>query len=251
MNTFLRREFLKGSLSTLGIVAFGSGRLFAVPKGMKFDKKPNIVFGVLSDTHFRTGRQWSKGLISDKYFVAALEYFRSQNVDAVVHCGDMADRGLVEELQLHADAWNRVFPNGRAADGRYIEKLFVTGNHEITGWGKNHSFSRFVPNKAEWPQKILSSDIARHWERIWGEKYEPVWHKNVKGYHFFGRHWGAGEDALKALIDAQSAEGDLAADSKPFFFITHDLTHVKFRSGIRRYPNAFGFWGHCHFSAAN
>ena len=31
--------------------------------------------------------------------------------------------------------------------------------------------------------------MAANWERIWGEKYEPVWHKEVKGYHFFGRHW--------------------------------------------------------------
>ena len=248
---FHRREFLKGSFSMVGLAAFGGGRLFAAPAGWRADKKPNLVFGVLSDTHFRTDSGWRKGLKSDKYYAAALKYFRSRNVDAVVHCGDMADRGLVEELQLHADVWNRVFPKGLAADGHRVEKLFVAGNHEITGWGRNHSFSRFVPNKAEWPEKILSSDIARHWERIWGEKYEPVWHKNVKGYHFFGMHWGAGEDALKALIDRQNTASALAAESKPFFFITHDLTHAKFRSGIRSYRNAFGFWGHCHFSATN
>ena len=37
----------------------------------------------------------------------------------------------------------------------------------------------------------------------------------------------------------------------PFFFITHDRTHGKFRSAIKKHPGAFGLWGHWHQSAAN
>ena len=115
MNTS-RREFLSGA------AAFGLGgwRLFAAPPGWKPHSNPNIVFGVLADTHLRIsrsggydGRNWP-----DKYLVAALEHFRAQNVDAVVHCGDMAHRGQVEEMQFHADVWNRVFPGNLAPDGR-------------------------------------------------------------------------------------------------------------------------------------
>ena len=36
--------------------------------------------------------------------------------------------------------------------------------------------------------------MAANWERIWGEKYEPVWHKEVKGYHFFGRNHNVPSD---------------------------------------------------------
>ena len=74
------------------------------------------------------GRNWP-----DKYLVAALEHFRAQNVDAVVHCGDMADRGVIAEMQFHADAWRKVFPDGCAADGRKVKKLFVNGNHDVDG----------------------------------------------------------------------------------------------------------------------
>ena len=109
-----------------GAAAFGLGgwRLFAAPPGWKPHGNPNIVFGVLADTHLRIsrsggydGRNWP-----DKYLVAALEHFRAQNVDAVVHCGDMADRGVIAEMQFHADAWRKVFPDGCAADGRKVHE---------------------------------------------------------------------------------------------------------------------------------
>ena len=41
---------------------------------------------------------------------------------------------------------------------------------------------------------VLQTDMAANWERIWGEKYEPVWHKEVKGYHFFGRNHNVPSD---------------------------------------------------------
>ena len=249
-----RREFL------IGAAAFGLGgwRLLAAPSGWKHGGKPNLVFGVLADTHFRMDSEWRRGIKTDRFLVAALECFRSQNVDAVVHCGDMADRGLVEEMRLHAEVWRRVFPENRAPDGRVVEKLFVTGNHDIDAWHKGFDFTRFVPNKAEWPEKVLNTDIAGHWRRIWGEEYEPVWLKTVKGYHFFGMNWipndhGQGEAELSRCID--ETMGSLVHEEKrnpaPFFFISHNITHRNFNRAIKKHPNAFGLWGHWHFSAAN
>ena len=49
-----RREFLKESLSALGFLALPGGWLFASPPGWKPKGKPNLVFGVISDTHLRT-----------------------------------------------------------------------------------------------------------------------------------------------------------------------------------------------------
>ena len=246
-----RREFLSGA------AAFGLGgwRLFAAPPGWKPHSNPNIVFGVLADTHLRIsrsggydGRNWP-----DKYLVAALEHFRAQNVDAVVHCGDMADRGVIAEMQFHADAWHRVFPDGCAADGRKVRKLFVNGNHDVDGgdYGRGFRLEQIWPDPEDRAKHLLSSDMAGNWERIWGEKYEPVWHKEVKGYHFFGMNWGAQESELKDLIDGQCGACGLEDGTKPFFFITHDWTHGNFNSGMRHYRNAFGLWGHWHQSAAN
>ena len=243
--TISRREFLSGA------AAFGLGgwRLFAAPAGWKHGGKPNIVFGVLADTHLRIsrsggydGRNWP-----NKYLVAALEHFRAQNVDAVVHCGDMADRGVIAEMQFHADGWNRVFGKGGPM------KLFINGNHDVDGgnYGKGFRLEQIWPDPEERAKHLLSSDMAGNWERIWGEKYEPVWHKEVKGYHFFGMNWGAKESELKGLIDEQSGACGLEDGTKPFFFITHDWTHGKFNSGMKHYRNAFGLWGHWHQSAAN
>ena len=250
MNTS-RREFLSGA------AAFGLGgwRLFAAPPGWKPHSNPNIVFGVLADTHLRIsrsggydGRNWP-----DKYLVAALEHFRAQNVDAVVHCGDMADRGVIAEMQFHADAWRKVFPDGCAADGRKVKKLFINGNHDVDGgdYGKGFRLEQIWPDPEERAKHLLSSDMAGNWERIWGEKYEPVWHKEVKGYHFFGMNWGSQESELKDLIDEQCGACGLEDGTKPFFFITHDWTHDKFNAGMKHYRNAFGLWGHWHQSAAN
>lgn len=47
-----RREFAKGGLASLGFLALPGG-LFAAPPGWKPKKKPNLVFGVMSDTHMR------------------------------------------------------------------------------------------------------------------------------------------------------------------------------------------------------
>lgn len=239
-----RREFVKA------MVFLGAGRIFAAPAGFLQGRAPRLVFGVLADTHFRCDRDWRRGARDERFFTAALEYFRSANVDAVVHCGDMADRGLVEEMELHANAWRRVFPRNRAPDGHVVEKLFVTGNHDAQGWARDMDWARFVPDRSEWPSKILKFDMPRHWERIWGEKFERVWHKRVKGYDFFGMHWienshGEGEAALLRLIEER------AASSNPFFFITHNITHGAFNRAIMRHPGAFGLWGHWHLSAAN
>ena len=118
-----RRDFLCGA------AAFGLGgwRLFAAPLGWKPDKEPNLVFGVLSDTHL-CSRPFAGKPCADwpvKYFAAALEHFKRLKVDAVVHCGDMAHRGRVREMEFHGEIWRKVFGKCEPV------KLFVAGNHEF------------------------------------------------------------------------------------------------------------------------
>ena len=248
MNTS-RREFLSGA------AAFGLGgwRLFAAPPGWKPHSNPNIVFGVLSDTHLRTavkgvrpGRNWSP-----KYFAAALEYFKARNVDAVVHCGDFAHRGQVEEMQFHANVWNKVFPGGMAPGGHRVEKLFVTGNHDVDGSGYYGFCAKKYPDPDERAKHVLSTDMAANWERIWGEKYEPLWHKEIKGYHFFGRNWAEDGMEFAKMINAQADKSGFKASSKPFFVLTHRRPLAALRKSIARNPNAISFFGHNHWSNAN
>ena len=242
MNTS-RREFL------LGAAGFGLGgwRLFAAPPGWKRVGNPNLVFGVISDTHLRTankgngiGANWP-----DKYFAVALEYFKKQNVDAVVHCGDMAHRGQVEEMQFHANVWRRVFGEQGPV------KLFVTGNHDKEGAGYGDFVKTRYPDEEERAKHVLATDMAGNWVRIWGEQYEPVWHKEVNGYHFFGSNWGVENAELANLINTSAEPCGLDKDAKPFFFITHIRPDVPLRKAIRSHRNAVSFFGHNHWSVAN
>ena len=240
-----RREFLSGA-AALGL---GGWRLFAAPLGWKHGGKPNLVFGVVSDTHLRTrhgssgkpGHNWP-----DKYFAAALEYFKRRGVDAVVHCGDMAHRGQVEEMKFHANAWNRVFgPSGGPV------KLFVTGNHDAEGARYGGFVEKNYPDPAERAKHVLATDMAANWERIWGEKYDGVWHKEVKGYHFFGRNWGVDDAELVRLVEETGKTVRLDDPARPFFFMTHSRPVAPLRKRVSAKRNAVSFFGHNHWSIAN
>ena len=242
--TMTRRDFLCGA------AAFGLGgwRLFAAPSGWKHGGTPNLVFGVVSDTHLRTankgngiGANWP-----DKYFAAALEYFKAQGVDAVVHCGDMAHRGQTREMEFHARAWRKVF----GKSGGPV-KLFVTGNHDANGATYGDFVEKRYPDPAERAKHVLAADMAGNWERIWGEKYEPVWHKEVKGYHFFGRQWGVDEGNFAKFLRGQDATLHLADGIKPFFLLSHARSHKVLYRTAAKLRNSVSFFGHWHHSAAN
>ena len=264
-----RIDFLRGFAASLGLGAFGGLRLFAAPAGWKHSGKANLVVGVVSDTHLITDKEgrlaWLRGpefkVIGTgspaKYFAAALKYFRDQNVDAVLHCGDITDAGQIREMEAAAALWRRVFPNDRAPDGHRVEKLFVTGNHDAEGMGM-----RWL--KAVWPdleeRKRLSftSDIPGIWERIWGEKYEPVWHKEVKGYHFLGRHWETDWTAYQKMV--RDFMGEQGASSRPFFMLSHaqdgktdaaKAAKAEFKKSMSDCRNAVAFCGHWHQSLTN
>jgi len=234
MTNMTRRDFFAGGATLM----LGGWRLFAAPPGWRPPKKPKLVFGVISDTHLVSrplagtpARDWPH-----KYLVAALEHFKVQNVDAVVHCGDMAHRGRVRELEFHANAWNSVFPKGVAPDGHEVVKLFVAGNHE------------FRTNCAG--RKLEDDGVDVNWRRIWGEPYDGVWHKVVKGYHFFGRHWRGDESRLAEMV-REWRGGDSGALARPFFFVSHTVFGGETYKSLGNCDNAVGFFGHWHHSAAN
>lgn len=241
-----RRDFIGNALAALGFLSLPGGRLFAAPAGWKHGGVPNVVFGVISDTHLRTtvksnrpGANWP-----NKYLVAAFEHFKSQNVDAVMHCGDMAHRGQVRELEFHALAWKRVF--GDVTKGP--TRLFVTGNHDVDGALYGDFVKNRYPDEEKRKKHVLSTDMAANWARIWGEKYEPIWHKEIKGYHFFGRNWGVDEqNAIGVLKDWKP--GDAAG--RPFFYFQHRRPSRAIRGALTRHKGGVAFFGHNHWSITN
>ena len=252
-----RREFVKGGLASLGFLALPGG-LFAAPPGWKPKKKPNLVFGAVSDTHVRTdydgvSRCWRFSL---KYFRGALEWFRASNADAVVHGGDFAHRGMAASMRFHAEEWREVF--GKSSGP---VKLFVSGNHDIEGWWYSDFGTGIFPDKNVRAKYILGADTAAKWEEIWGEKYEPVWHREVNGYHFVGQHWGeesadnpkgAGysEIEMAKFLDEHSGEPWMAPGAKPFFVVRHVAPQRVLCAALVKHPNAITLYGHAHGSAA-
>ena len=247
-----RAGFLKSLFSAFGAYACG-GRVFAAPPGWTPPKAPRLIFGTVSDTHLRTsangkgrGKYWP-----DKFLVAAFKYFREQNVDAVVNCGDMAHRGQVLEQEFHAAAWRKVFPDNRAPDGHVVEKLFVNGNHDVEGATYGDFVEKAFPDPAERAKHVLATDLAGNWQRIWGEAYAPVWHKVVKGFHFFGRHHGVDEMELARFVRAHAKEWGLQTGKDPFFLLSHVRPHKNLNRSLCPFKKAVGFFGHWHHSAAN
>ena len=241
-----RREFLIN-----GVAAFGSlfvNRLFAAPLGWKHGGTPNLIFGVVSDTHIRTDWTGKKPSwrFPIKYFEAALEYFKAANVDAVVHCGDFAHRGMMMSMQFHADAWKKVFGEGRGP-----VKLFVSGNHDIIGGNYGDFATKVFKDDEERKKWVLAYDTAEKWERVWGEKYEEVWHKEVKGYHFFGRQWEIKDEMRTARFIEENAERLSLAGTKPFFYLQHCGAGKGLNKALATWPNAVGFFGHAHNSVAS
>lgn len=257
MLTITHREFLKGA------AAFGSflgGRIFAAPIGWKHEGEPNLVFGILADTHLNTSRDgkpvFSPWKLKDnrwtgdplRFLTSALKYFRAQNVDAIMHCGDFAERGQVSEIRFHADVWRKVFPNDLAPDGHRVARLFVTGNHDLDGLQRGKSLNSDYAVRV---RNAFQSDIAGNWERIWDEPYEPVWHKEVKGYHFFGQNWEEVDGGkLAPLVNDGRETYGLDNQSKPFFLVSHAPCKT-LNEALRPYRNSVGFFGHYHESAAS
>ena len=250
-----RRELLKGGLASLGFLALGDTGLFAVPMKWTPPKSPNLVFGILSDTHLQSGRDGKTphGGFPLTYVMNAMELFKKSGIDAFMHLGDMAHRGKNVEAQYHCDIFEKFFPHGKGRGGRIVEKLLVVGNHELYGDaadGPGAWAPHIWPDPEERRKHVLCGDLSGHWERIWGEKYEPVWHKEVCGYHFFGRHWETPEEKLADFINSHADEYSLRG-TKPFFILSHARHHFAFNQALSQFSNAIAFFGHWHMSNAD
>ena len=237
-----RRSFFGGTLAAFGGImaadAFGAGE----------GARAHLRFGVMSDVHI--GGKPDAVATLEK----ALRWFAAENVDAVLCPGDIAHSGLIDELEKFAAAWHRVFPDGKAADGHKVELMIATGNHDVDAWGgrwKNFSEEQLRAhcfNYKDNPEKT--------WQRLFGQKWEVIWRREVKGYTFIGSQWSS----LKPPIEEYMRENGATFDpAKPFFYCQHEhpkgTCHGAYSMGDDRgesvralspFPNAVAITGHSH-----
>ena len=260
-----RRWFIGGASS---IGALAGCRCLRIG-GEADDTAPNLAFGVVSDVHVRLASD-GKGLVASHdctTLIHTFEWFRDQGVDAVMIVGDIADKGMVAELEAVAAAWQKVFPGSKAPDGRKVERVFVYGNHDWEGFGYGNFAEKLYPDKNEMARRILRTDMKRNWERIFDEPYAPIYRKDVKGYAFIGAHWqtdrcrGRDELAFEHVGDWFAANGKALDPKLPFFYCQHphpkDTVYGSWAWGHDRgvttkalsaFPNAVAFSGHSHYS---
>ena len=243
VNEVSRRGFLGGLCAGLGALvlpadAFGAG-------------VPDLKLGVVSDVH--VGADGGGHAIDmDRRFEGALRWFDAQGVDAVMVPGDIAHSGLIGELTRFAKIWDAAFPNGRGADGRPVEKLFVTGNHDLESW-----WVKGTPAWREANLLALGDNRRKVWERLFHEEWQPIWKKTVKGYVFIGAQWPTKEEKppIEAWFREHAAE---LQGPRPFFYTQH--AHPKGTCGdgkisyddgtatraLTPFSNAVAITGHSH-----
>ena len=241
-------------LSRRGFI--GGGAAFFVAAGMGHSAcgdagGARLRVGILSDIH----------IVNDEHscddFEKALKYFRDRKVDAVLIAGDMADNGIESQLRRVGDTWRRVFPGNKLPDGGRVEKVFVTGNHDVEGWSYGYA-KKLGITKETHPEEILSLHMAESWKRIFDEDYSPIYIKDVKGYKFVGAHFNSFSKpgAVAAFLEALRA--DLTGD-KPFFYTQHYHPRATCSApwtwgqdvgestrALAAFPNAVAFTGHSH-----
>ena len=114
--------------------------------------------GVLSDIQVGCAgwEQWHEFMSYNVHtLVRALRHFRDAGVDGVVIAGDLADYGMIYEMEAVAEAWRHVFPGDRLPDGRRVERLFVTGNHDWEGFLYRDFGKRHYPDSAALAKAVL------------------------------------------------------------------------------------------------
>ena len=270
----ISRRWFIGGLASLG--AMGGIRGFAAPAGTFSRGRPRLRFGVVSDIHFRcyarTGdakkeADWQTNVAT---FLKTLEWFRDQKVDGVMIAGDMADNGMVDQLQGVADCWYKVFPDDKAPDGRKVEKLFTLGNHDWEGGRYGDHAKKAFPDPEERARHLLRMDLKGHWQEIFHEDFSPVYLKTVKGYSFVGAHWtqdkckGKEETGIAGVQEFFAENGAKLDPKLPFFYFQHP--HPKgtcygeagwgqddgrATRALSAFPNAIAFSGHSHATLTN
>lgn len=256
-----RRGFLGG------LALFAASRTVTSYAAARGAGEPNVAFGVLSDVHICCEPYMTRFIKEPAKYVRmrdasdlekAFAYFRDQGADGVVIAGDIADWGLVGQLQLVADTWNKVFPKGKGKGGRSVERLFALGNHDMVGWKYEYA----VDARGDLPpppdEEILSKDLPGNWQRIFGEQYEPIWMKEVRGYKFVGAHYVAGK-GIFAVGPYMAQHAEELAGTKPFFYIQHQQPQNTClgdaiwghdngcsTKALSAFPNAVAFSGHSH-----
>ena len=241
----------EGSIEARRIALFR--REYLDPLCARFPVRPSVRIGLLADIHIGDDNDNSD-------LRRALRIFDAKKADAVIAAGDLTDFGLLSELKEVAAAWNEVFHGSRRSDGEPVVRLFHYGDHDTALNFKVRQ--REVVEKGRWADYIphIGPDVA--WERAFGEKFEPVVRRNVKGVEFTLVHFLPEDVSMKSpqLIPPQgSAWLHVFSQHRAYrglFARPGCGDEVSWDDGasldfLTNTPNTVAVCGHAHISAVN
>lgn len=261
-----RRDFIKGAGALFGFTPLCGCRFFAAPRGADAGGTPELTLGIISDIHIAYSRAGGKEAFHGEAMLRkTLEWFRDNGADGVVAAGDLADQGLLAELDKIGEVWFSVFPDGKAPDGRKVEQLFVYGNHDWDGFKYGNAARRLYGE--DYMKHSIRNDLAAAWRNAFREDWSPVWRKEVKGFTFAGAHWiddrcrGREERGVPQAPEWLAANAKTIDPSKPFFYIQHPppkgtchgpwlwgRDDGRITKALSQFPNAIALSGHSHAS---
>jgi len=194
----------------------------------------------------------------------------------VLIAGDLVCWNRHREFKLMADTWYKVFPDDMRSDGVKIERLFITGNHDLDAFA---AASAGYKTRSEAKEDGFFFHREEYWREFFHEDYRLVSAKAVKGYTFVLRNWISDYDsdgkrrpyADRAVESNRVAEFLAALDmpaNRPFFYVQHEMPNdtvnaswlvkgVRWSNGhddgtstkfLSKYPNVIALSGHCHNS---
>ena len=101
---------------------------------------------------------------------------------AVTRVGMLTRKGFLANAS--AFALTCPWPVQAVPAGRTVEKLLVTGNHDWDGENCGSLARRRYPDPQERARHLFAHDLGGNWEKVFGEKYEPIFLKRIRGYVF-------------------------------------------------------------------
>lgn len=204
-----------------------------------------VKFGVMSDLHFHDG---TTGI--DSNISTMLNYYKEQNVDAILVLGDVANSAKETQFAKFTTAWDAVFTDSKTAPRR----LVIMGNHEF----ENAYYKRETV-----------ADAQQRYMTAYG--YDTLnFNVKVNGYHFIGinsesaaidgRYTETTVSWLKAQLDAAVEENRNApifvGCHQPIFETTYGSGHgagntMLLKKLLKNYPQVVYFSGHSHRPCEN
>lgn len=204
-----------------------------------------VKFGVMSDLHFHDG---TTGIDSNIYTM--LNYYKEQNVDAILVLGDVANSAKETQFAKFTSAWDSVFTDAESAPKR----LVIMGNHEY--------------EKAYYKNETIKQAQQRY---MTAYGYDTLnFNVKVNGYHFIGinsesaaidgRYTETTVSWLEAQLVAAAAEDPDApifvGCHQPIFETTYGSGHgagntMPLKELLKKYPQVVYFSGHSHRPCEN